>query len=161
MKDSRPQGKAWAQRPLGNAGALAWNVPTIFTYLQVSSSGPPLFLKTSFEMVGAPWVLIIVSRDQRGCECLLSSGTGFPDPLDRVAYCHQKGERNVPDRGLRRRLRQKAGSGAAGVYPQGLSQKGGRPKGSYFTPRQKFGYFCLGALIAAFIPQEKHRHRLC
>lgn len=87
-------------RPLGDPGALAWTVPTIFTYLQVSSSNPPLFLKPSFEMIGAPWVLIIVSRDRRGCECLLSAGTGFPNPLDRVDYCHQEGERNVPGRAL-------------------------------------------------------------
>lgn len=51
-------------------------------------------------MIGAQWFLIIVSRDQRGCECLLSAGTGFPNQLDRVTYCHQEGERNVPGGGL-------------------------------------------------------------
>lgn len=77
MYDSRPQGKAWAHRPLGNPGASAWNVPTIFTYLQVSSPNPPLFLKPSFEMTGAPWVLIIVSRDWSGVNASFLQELGF------------------------------------------------------------------------------------
>lgn len=48
------------------------------------------------------------------------------------------------------------GSGPAGVDLQGLSPKGGRLKGSYFTPRQEFGCFCLGALIAALILRGKN-----
>lgn len=146
VKDSRPQGKAWAQRPLGNSGALAWNVPTIFTYLQVSSSGPPLFLKTSFEMVGAPWVLIIVSRDRRGCECLLSSGTGFPDPLDRVAYCHQKGERNVPGRDLGEGSGKRQAQAQPGSTRRGSLKREGGLKEAISLQGKNLGIFVWGLL---------------